>query len=56
MPVAGGESRQLTNSTYNSVFVISYFPKYFDLYEMDLQSLSPEPVMQNEQGFDVAAI
>ncbi|MFD2999990.1 prolyl oligopeptidase family serine peptidase [Pontibacter toksunensis] len=116
VPVAGGESRQLTNSTDNSVFVISYFPKderilyssdkggdeithlyvrnpdgtsrdltpeakakasfagwshdqnsfffrsnkrdpkYFDLYEMDLQSLTPKLVMQNEQGFDVAAI
>ncbi|RDV12567.1 S9 family peptidase [Pontibacter diazotrophicus] len=116
VPVAGGEPRQLTNSTDNSVFVVSYFPKderilyssdkggdeithlyvrypdgsskdltpeakakaefagwshdqnsfffvsnkrdpkYFDLYEMDLQSLSPELVMQNEQGFDVAAI
>ncbi|MCX2740697.1 S9 family peptidase [Pontibacter anaerobius] len=116
VPVTGGEPRQLTNSTDNSVFVISYFPKderilyssdkggdeithlyvrntdgttkdltpepkakasfagwshdqnsffflsnkrdprYFDLYEMDLQTLSPKLVMQNEQGLDVAAI
>ncbi|WP_276498558.1 alpha/beta hydrolase family protein [Pontibacter litorisediminis] len=116
VPITGGEPRQLTNSTDNSVFVISYFPKderilyssdkggdeithlyvrntdgttkdltpepkakaafagwshdqnsffflsnkrdprYFDLYEMDLQTLSPKLVMQNEQGFDVAAI
>ncbi|WP_460925802.1 S9 family peptidase [Pontibacter brevis] len=116
VPVAGGEPRQLTNSTDNSVFVISYFPKderilyssdkggdeithlfvrypdgsskdltpearakasfagwshdensffflsnkrdprYFDLYEMDLQSLTPRLVMQNEQGFNVSAI
>lgn len=27
VPVAGGEPRQLTNSTDNSVFAISYFPK-----------------------------
>ena len=115
-PVVGGEPRQLTNSTDNSVFAISYFPKderflytsdkggneithlyvrnpdgsskdltpepdakamfvdwshdqnsffflsnkrnpkYFDLYEMDLQSLTPKLVMQNEQGLDVATV
>ncbi|WP_439880667.1 alpha/beta fold hydrolase [Pontibacter sp. MBLB2868] len=116
VPVAGGEPRQLTKSTDNSVFAISYFPKderilyssdkggneithlymlnpdgttrdltpeaaakaefagwshdqdsfyflsnkrdpkYFDLYEMDLQTLTPKLVMKNEQGLDVAAI
>ena len=116
VPVTGGEPRQLTNSTDNSVFVISYFPKderilyssdkggneithlymrspdgtvkdltpepeakasfagwshdqnsffflsnkrdpkFFDLYEMDLQTLSPKLVMKNEQGFEVGAI
>ncbi|MHA6249488.1 S9 family peptidase [Pontibacter sp. CAU 1760] len=116
VPVSGGEPHQLTNSTDNSVFIISYFPKdervlyssdkggdeithlfvrqpdgttkdltpeqgakamfvdwshdqnsfffisnkrdpkYFDLYEMDLQTLAPKLVMKNEQGLNVAAI
>ncbi|WP_162428246.1 S9 family peptidase [Pontibacter pudoricolor] len=116
VPVTGGEPRQLTSSTDNSIFVISYFPKderilyssdkggdeithlymrnpdgsskdltpepkakstfagwshdqnsffflsnkrdarYFDLYEMDVKTLTPKLVMQNEQGFDVGAI
>ncbi|GHA74521.1 S9 family peptidase [Pontibacter akesuensis] len=116
VPVAGGEPRQLTTSTDNSVYSISYFPKderilyssdkggdeithlfvrntdgttkdltpepkakatfagwshdqnsffflsnkrdprYFDLYEMDLQTMTPKLVMQNEQGFDVVSI
>ncbi|MBC5993939.1 S9 family peptidase [Pontibacter cellulosilyticus] len=116
VPVTGGEPRQLTNSTDNSVFAISYFPKderilyssdkggneithlymrspdgtvkdltpepqakanfagwshdqnsffflsnkrdpkYFDLYEMDLQAMTPKLVMKNEQGLEVGAI
>lgn len=116
VPVTGGEPRQLTNSTDNSVFIISYFPKdnrilyssdkggneithlymrqpdgttkdltpepkaksafvdwshgqdsffflsnkrdpkYFDLYEMDLQALTPTLVMKNEQGLNIHAI
>jgi dipeptidyl aminopeptidase/acylaminoacyl peptidase len=116
VPVTGGEPRQLTNSTDNSVFTISYFPKderilyssdkggneithlyvrqpdgsskdltpeekakatfmdwshdqnslfflsnkrdpkYFDLYEMDVQTLTPKLVMQNDQGLEVATV
>ena len=116
VPVTGGEPRQLTNSTEDAIFVVSYFPKderilyssdkggdeithlymrtpdgtvqdltpdpkakasfagwshdqnsffflsnkrdpkYFDLYEMPLETLSPALVMKNEQGLDVSAI
>lgn len=42
----------------NSFFFLSNKrdPKYFDFYEMDLQSLTPKLVMQNEQGLDVATV
>lgn len=116
VPVTGGKPRQLTTSTDNSVYTISYFPKderilyssdkggdeithlyvrntdgttkdltpeskakatfidwshdqnsffflsnkrdpkFFDLYEMNLQTFTPKLVMQNEQGFDVVSI
>jgi Tol biopolymer transport system component len=114
--VAGGDSRQLTNSTENPVFTISYFPKderilyssdkggneithlyvrqpdgsskdltpeesakasfvdwnhdqnsffflpnkcapqFSDLYEMDVQSLTPKLVRQNGQGLEAATV
>lgn len=116
VPVTGGKPKQLTNSTDNSVFVISYFPederllyasdkggnelthlylrdtngtsrdltpdakaksefvgwshdkksfffssnkrdqRFFDIYEIPVASLQPKLIMQNDQGFDFAAI
>ena len=116
VPVTGGEPRQLTNSTDNSIFAVSYFPKderilyssdkggdeithlymrtpdgttkdltpdpkekatfmdwshdqesffylsnkrdprYFDLYEMPLQTLTPKLLMKNEQGLDASTV
>jgi dipeptidyl aminopeptidase/acylaminoacyl peptidase len=116
VPVTGGDAKQLTNSSDNSIFTISYFPnderflyssdqggneithlfvrnpdgttkdltpekqakasfagwshdqksffflsnkrdpKYFDLYEMDLKTMSPKLILKNDKGLEVTAI
>ncbi|MDQ4141171.1 MAG: S9 family peptidase [Bacteroidota bacterium] len=116
VPVTGGEPKQLTRSTTNSVFTISYFPederilyssdkggneishlyvqnldgttkdltpgdkaksefftwahdrksfffisnkrdsRYFDLYEMDVKTLTPKLILENTKGLDASTI
>ena len=116
IPVAGGEPRQVTRSTENSVFAVSFFPeddrmlylsdsggneishiymtgldgatkdltpyegarsifyswsrdgksfffgsnkrdsRFVDLYEMDIETFSPELVFQNDGGFSIGEV
>ena len=116
VPVTGGASKQLTQSTTNSIFTISYFPederilyssdkggneishlfvqnldgttkdltpgdkaksqfftwahdrksffftsnkrdnRYFDLYEMDVQTLAPKLILENTKGLNASTI
>src|SRR5215203_2617381 len=62
VPVSGGAATQLTNSTKESTFSVSYFStnerdaRFFDIFEMPIDTFKSTLVYKDETGLDVGAI